>query len=258
MSLPVFNRGLVYHKVSEANEWGVTTTTPRQFKSQMLVLKHLGFSFSTIKDSDEDPDSILVTFDDGYDNVIEHAAPILDEVGGVATVFAITDYVGKKNTWDYFPVEKQITHMPWEHLRELSDRGWEIGSHGCSHRRLVNMGSDRIWKELTESKFILEQKLGAEVTTFCPPFNAWNNDLLAMIEDVGYTRIAISFPLNGLPTWSGKFVPRLGVYLHDVIPLFMAKIKLSPLTPLAVILQQLINIAGDGKILENWLHPTKP
>ncbi len=258
MSLPVFNRGLVYHKVSESNEWGVTTTTPRQFKAQMLALKHLGFSFSTIRDSDKQRDSILVTFDDGYDNVLENAAPVMDEVGGVATVFAITDYVGKKNSWDYFPEDKQIHHMPWEHLRELHDRGWEIGSHGCSHRRLINMDAQVIEDELRISKSIIEEKIGVEVTTFCPPFNAWNSDLLHMIEEAGYNRVAISYPLNGLPTWSGQFIPRLGVYLHDLMPLFLAKLKLSPLTPLAVLQQQLINIAGDGKILENWLHPTKP
>jgi len=248
----------VYHKVSESNEWGVTTTTPRQFKAQMLALKHLGFSFSTIRDSDKQWDSILVTFDDGYDNVLENAAPVMDEVGGVATVFAITDYVGKKNSWDYFPEDKQIHHMPWEHLRELHDRGWEIGSHGCSHRRLINMDAQVIEDELRISKSIIEEKIGVEVTTFCPPFNAWNSDLLHMIEEAGYNRVAISYPLNGLPTWSGQFIPRLGVYLHDLMPLFLAKLKLSPLTPLVVLQQQLINIAGDGKILENWLHPTKP
>ena len=258
MPFPVYNRGLVYHKVSEQHEWGVTTTTPRQFKAQMLELKRLGFAFSTLRDSDIDPDSIMVTFDDGYECIHRYAAPILAEMGAVATVFAITDYVGKKNSWDYFPVDKQVEHMSWAALRDLSDRGWEIGSHGCSHRRMVNMNPKLAWRELMTSKVKIEDTLGKPVTTFCPPFNAWNSDLLSMIEQAGYTRIAISYPLDGLPTWSGKFIPRLGVYLHDLLPLFMAKIRITPLAPLAVLQQQLINLAGDGKILENWLHPQKP
>lgn len=255
MSFPVYNRGLVYHKVSEQYEWGVTTVTPRQFKAQMLVLQHLGFSFSCIQDHDPALNQIMITFDDGYSCINEYAAPILDEVGGVATVFAITDYVGKKNSWDYFPENKQIYHMNWAELRNLHDRGWEIGSHGKSHRRLIAMDPKVIQDELLSSKKHIEDQLGSEVETFCPPFNAWNMDLLTQIEQAGYTRVAISFPLSGLPKWGGSFVPRLGVYLHDSKPLFLAKIFTNPLAPLEVLQQQLINIAGDGKILESWLKP---
>ncbi len=255
MSFPVYNRGLVYHKVSEQYEWGLTTTTPRQFKAQMLALQHLGFSFSRIEDYSPDLNQVLITFDDGYSCIKEYAAPILEEVGGVATVFAITDYVGQKNSWDYFPEDKQITHMSWSELRELHDKGWEIGSHGKSHRRLINMSSKNVHDELATSKKRIEDEMGSEVTTFCPPFNAWNSDLLSQIEYVGYTRVAISYPLTGLPKWSGEFIPRLGVYLHDVMPLFLAKIMTNPLSPIEVLQQQMINMAGDGKILESWLKP---
>lgn len=255
MPFPVYNRGLVYHKVSDQHEWGVTTTTPKQFKAQVAALQRLGFTFSTIKDHDPAKNQILLTFDDGYSCIKEYAAPILENAGGVATVFAITDYVGKKNDWDYFPEDKQIYHMPWSDLRELHSKGWEIGSHGRTHRRLINMNHKQIQDELLISKKDIEDQLGCEVTTFCPPFNAWNSDLLSQIEEAGYTRLAISYPLDGLPKWGGEFVPRLGVYLHDAIPLFLGKIILNPLAPVQVLQQQIINHLGDGKILESWLKP---
>lgn len=246
----------MYHKVSEDYEWGLTTTTPRQFRTQMLALQHLGFSFSNIQDWNASLNQILVTFDDGYSCINEYALPILDEVGGVATVFAISDYVGKKNSWDYFPVEKQVNHMNWAELRALHERGWEIGSHGKTHRRLIGMDTKQMQDELHGSKKRIEDQLGCEVTTFCPPFNVWNSDLVTEIEQAGYTSIAISYPLSGLPSWSGSFVPRLGVYLHDSMPLFMGKIFANPFAPLEVLQQQLINLAGDGSILENWWKPT--
>jgi len=252
---PVYNRGLVYHKVSAQREWGVTTTTPRQFKAQLLALKRLGFLFAATRDYQASEQQILITFDDGYACIKEQAAPILEEVGGVATVFAISDYVGRKNSWDYFPESKQVEHMSWQALRELHALGWEIGSHGRSHRRLIPMSTARIEDELISSKKMIEDRIGAAVSTFCPPFNAWNSDLLAMIEAAGYTSMAISFPLAGLPKWSGKTIPRLGVYIHDSLPLFLAKIMATPLAPLAVLQQQLINLAGDGRILESWLKP---
>ncbi|MCF6238611.1 MAG: polysaccharide deacetylase family protein [Candidatus Marinimicrobia bacterium] len=234
----------------------MTTTTPKQLKAQMQKLKQLGFSFSTIRDHDPGQQEVLVTFDDGYASIKRYAAPALAEVGGVGTVFAITDYVGQKNSWDYFPEHKQVQHMSWRDLRELHDQGWEIGSHGRSHRRMINMDLADIRSELVTSKKQIEDQIGQEVVTFCPPFNAWNGDLLHLIEEAGYWRIAISYPLTGLPSWSGEFVPRLGVYLHDMLPLFLAKIMVNPLAPVAVLQQQLINLAGDGKIVENWLNPT--
>ncbi len=255
MPFPVYNRGLVYHKVSEQYEWGVTTTTPKQFRTQMLELQRLGFSFSRIMDHNPHENQILITFDDGYSCINEHAAPILDEVGGVATVFAITDFVGKKNSWDYFPENKQVSHMSWSELRGLHEKGWEIGSHGKTHRRLIAMDSKHVMDELRNSKKNIEDRIGSEVTTFCPPFNAWNSDLISQIEQAGYTQVAISYPLTGLPKWAGRFVPRLGVYLHDSMPLFQAKIFANPLAPLEVLQQQLINMAGDGNILESWLKP---
>lgn len=236
-------------------EWGLTTTTPVQFKAQMLALKHLGFSFTRIKDFNPAENQIMISFDDGYSCVKDHAVPVLEAVGGVATVFAITNYVGKKNSWDYFPDSKQVEHMNWSDLQALHTLGWEIGSHGCSHRRMINMSIKNIKRELVSSKKKIEDKIGAEVTTFCPPYNAWNSDLLAQIEQAGYSKVAISYPLNGLPSWSGAFVPRLGVYLHDTIPMFKGKIFANPLAPLAVMQQQLINLVGDGNILENWLKP---
>ena len=142
--------------------------------------------------------------------------------------------------------------MNWSELRRLHEKGWEIGSHGKTHRRLIAMDSKKITQELVISKKNIEDRIGSEVTTFCPPFNAWNSDLLIQIEQAGYTQIAISYPLNGLPKWSGRFVPRLGVYLHDTMPLFLAKIFANPMAPIEVLQQQLINIAGDGKILETW------
>ena len=218
----------------------------------MLEIQRLGFSFACIRDYDPTANQILVTFDDGYSCINDFAAPMLTELGGVATVFAITDYVGKKNSWDYFPEDKQVTHMNWDELRVLHDQGWEIGSHGKSHRRLVTMDSKHIQDELLISKDVLEQKLGQEVITFCPPFNAWNIELLQQIEQAGYTRVAISYPMDRLPKWGGKFIPRQGVYLHDALPLFRAKLFANPLAALEVLQQQLINMVGNGRLLESW------
>ena len=42
---------------------------------------------------------VVVTFDDGFGNVLEHAAGVLREFHYGATLFAVTDYGGKENDW---------------------------------------------------------------------------------------------------------------------------------------------------------------
>ena len=44
--------------------------------------------------------ALLLTFDDGYAGLAQHAYPVLAEVGFTATTFLVTDYVGRTNTWD--------------------------------------------------------------------------------------------------------------------------------------------------------------
>lgn len=44
-------------------------------------------------DADLPPRALAITFDDGYRNVLTHAAPVLREFGAPATVFVTTDFV---------------------------------------------------------------------------------------------------------------------------------------------------------------------
>lgn len=250
---PTYNRGLVYHKVSPQLEVGLTTTTPGQFKAQMQELKRLGFSFATLRDFDSVDNPVFVTFDDAYDCIWEHAVPSLIELGGVATVYVIADYVGKKNAWDYFKPASQVDHLAWDRLRELDELGWEIGSHGCSHRNLLILSKAERLEELRRSKDVLEERLGREVTSFCPPYNQWNSILLEEINEAGYSSISISFPIEPLPPWPGHIQPRLGVYIYDLLPLFRSRLKMTPLMPITILGQKFTNIMAQAPIISRRL-----
>ncbi len=251
---PIYNRGLVYHKVSPKLEVGLTTTTPRQFEAQMREIQRLGFSFACVRDHETADNPVFVTFDDAYDSVWEHALPVLSDLEAPATVYVITDYIGKKNSWDYFKSASQVDHLDWTRLTELDRLGWEIGSHGCSHRNLLAMHREERQRELRDSKAALEDRLGREVSSFCPPFNQWNDILLDEIYAVGYRTVSISFPLQPLPSWPGYILPRLGVYLHDIKPLLRAKLLMNPLMPWAVLSQEFINVMAQGPVISRRLR----
>ncbi|HEY9428995.1 MAG TPA: polysaccharide deacetylase family protein [Gemmatimonadaceae bacterium] len=56
-------------------------------------------------------------------------------------------------------------------IRRIHEAGHEVGSHAFRHEWLPALGGDELRETLTRSKSALEQCIGAEVTTFVPPFN---------------------------------------------------------------------------------------
>ena len=101
---------------------------------------------------------------------------------------------------------------------------------------------------------MLEDKLGREVCSFCPPYNQWNDELLSEIEEAGYRTISISFPVEPLPPWSGYILPRLGVYLYDIPAVFKAKLQMRPLMPLVILAQKFTNLAAQGPVISRRLR----
>ena len=82
-------------------------------------------------------DTLVVTFDDAFAVVREHAAPVLDLLGVPGTVFAPTDLVtvGKAMSWSglesHALTPKERRPMTWRELDDLAAAGWEIGSHSA-------------------------------------------------------------------------------------------------------------------------------
>lgn len=124
--------------------------------------------------------SIVCTFDDGYTGVLKNAMPIMNIYGFTATVYVCTDYLGKYNDWN-FKDKKRRRHMSINELTELQKNGWEIGSHGVTHRSLLRLNDDEIVTELAESKKILEEKFGA-VTSYAYPYGDYSEYIMKQVK----------------------------------------------------------------------------
>lgn len=218
---------LAYHKVSEQWELSFTMLYPRQFEKQMRFLAKKGYVGKSLKSYLEDPQDnyFVLTFDDAYDSVFENAFPLLQELGYTATIFALTNYMGKKNTWDFTPGKIFSTHMPADRLIALHKAGWEVASHGENHRVLTHMDTDIVKQELKRSKEILETLLQEPVDTFCFPFGTYNEKIVNITLSVGYKNL-VGF------TEASKFgvVSRSAVYrLVDNKYSVLRKVKRKPL-----------------------------
>ncbi len=113
----------------------------------------------------------IVTFDDGYRDNIAVAAPILEKFGLSACFFVTTGYIGGggRFAWDRDDGTDRSL-MSWADIRELRRRGFEVGSHTVTHRRMSELNDEELEAELAESRRVLELELGENVRVFAYPF----------------------------------------------------------------------------------------
>jgi peptidoglycan/xylan/chitin deacetylase (PgdA/CDA1 family) len=170
-------RVLMYHKVNDlpGNPLSVPVAL---FDQQMAQLRELGYTVVSLDevlayygDGRELPRrSVLITFDDGYRDNLEHAAPVLERHGYPAVLFVPIAYLDDRLP---LPHEERLaargvvnSTLDWGELVELEAAGIRIESHGISHRPLADLALDEAAREIVLSKLRLEDRLGRSVRSF--------------------------------------------------------------------------------------------
>ena len=95
--------------------------------------------------------AVAITFDDGYVNVLENAAPVLHDLGLPATVFVPTGWTGKRNGW-IEPTSCDVEIMTDEQLRAVEEVGVRVESHGNDHIDMAAATHTEIMLDLDASK----------------------------------------------------------------------------------------------------------
>src|SRR5258708_5988741 len=91
---------LTYHSLDDSGS--VISVSPQVFAEHMRILHELNvkvISLSEVRNlqgaTPPGDHCVILTFDDGFQNIYEHGLPILQRYGFPATVFLVTDYCGK-------------------------------------------------------------------------------------------------------------------------------------------------------------------
>ena len=169
--------------------------------------------------------SVLITFDDAYESLLENALPILKHFSAPAVVFAPTQFIGETNLFDN-GVEPLERIADWKTLGALEDSGVSVESHGSSHRGFSSLSSLEIQQELEFSKEAIRKNLGKDSRMFAFPYGDFGADKVAMdsaIRRAGYDVAFLygggTFELDQTPF--PLFLPRLamgpGVNLDELI-----------------------------------------
>ncbi|MEO3751656.1 polysaccharide deacetylase family protein [Streptomyces sp. B6B3] len=169
-----------------------------------------------------------LTFDDGYRDFLDHALPLLREHGCTATVFVLPGRLGGDNAWDAEGPRKPL--LTADGIRAVAAAGMEIGSHGLTHvslPELVARGDHAaLRREVADSRALLRELTGREVTGFCYPYGAVDPASVAAVRDAGYDYACAVDPG---PLADVHALPRVHVGEADTGPRLRAKRLLHPL-----------------------------
>jgi peptidoglycan/xylan/chitin deacetylase (PgdA/CDA1 family) len=160
------------------------TVSPAGFARQMAWLKQRGFHTVTQAELFAAlmcgrrlaPKPIMITFDDGYQDVFFKASLVLSRLGMRATAYVISGRISAGDP----------SFLTWPLLHALERRGIEIGSHTVAHRDLTTLSDRELLTDLVRSRRALERKLGHRVPWLAYPFGAYDERVARFARRAGY------------------------------------------------------------------------
>jgi len=185
--IPIF----MYHYIrdySNANDpVGINlSVAPETFEQQIVWLisnNYQTVSFSFLKNPEPiNFKPIIITFDDGYQDAYDVAFPILKKYQMRGMFYLIVNKIGTPG------------YLTWDEIIQMQTEGMSFGSHTLSHPDLRNLSVVTLKKEIEESKNILEQKLGKEITDFCYPSGKYDDTILKELQEDNYQTAVTTNP----------------------------------------------------------------
>lgn len=216
---------LMYHRVTEKppeNSIFNVYVTTQEFEEQLKFFKEKGFTTLTFYDiqniiegKGEIPSKpLMVTFDDGYEDNYLCAFPLLKKYGMMAVIFLIGDPAIRSNVWDVPKGEPEASLMSDAQIREMADAGIEFGSHTMTHKKLTLCLPDVYRNEITESKVVLEKRVGKEIISFAYPYGALSEEIKHAVEQAGY-KFGIATDTGRRNFWADVFkIRRIQIFSH--------------------------------------------
>ncbi|MEC0144641.1 polysaccharide deacetylase family protein [Paenibacillus alginolyticus] len=228
---------LEYHHIDpNASDY---TITPETFRNHLAALKANHYNVISMQQFIDflngkhsvPPDAVVLTFDDGYESFYKYAYPALKEQNMTATNFIIVNYLG---------TNPETPFLNWDEIKEMKNDGFGFYSHTYnSHDLSIDQSGNpvspltnpiflkdknrmetqeeyklRVKADLMKAEEIIQSKLGNQDKIFCFPHGRYNQTLLDIGDQLGYSYYFTG--LDGLNTTGTKLIKRVNVGSADV------------------------------------------
>ena len=189
---------LMYHQVDAEPPKGSPmrglVVAPATFARHMAALNALGYQGKSMGDllpylkGQKRGKVFGITFDDGYENNLRCALPVLKRFGFTSTCYIVANQVGKTNGWDKERGVLQVPLMNAQELQAWIDAGQEVGSHTVNHANLETLNEAEQATEIIQSKMQLEALVDQPggVQHFCYPYGRLNKTAVQSVKQAGY------------------------------------------------------------------------
>jgi peptidoglycan/xylan/chitin deacetylase (PgdA/CDA1 family)/folate-dependent phosphoribosylglycinamide formyltransferase PurN len=226
---------LLFHRVNDVSVDNLTTSVDRfieymaMLKKQYPVLSLSELVSETSTGRYLGPNVVAVTFDDGYADNYDVAAPILQHFGIPATFFVTAGLVSTPGIFTHDQRSPHtFTNLSWDQVKGLVTRGFEIGSHGMTHANLGRVPLREAIREIRDSRETLQRFLSTPIRSFAYPFGGREDISPAAVREIraaGFTLIASAYGGSNTAPIDPNNICRVGVSnAFDVLAL-RAKIE---------------------------------
>ncbi len=181
---------LYYHSVSKEQI--------NMFRWQLETLMHFGKIVPSNYNSSSTSKKLLfaITFDDGFNSILENAIPLLELNSIPYSIFIPTGYLGKSPNWENqgerFDSKEIIIDK--EQILKLNKNLTLIGSHSVSHPNFLSISQSEQNYELVQSREFLNSLMSENIELFSFPYGAYDAHLISLAFDAGYKFVFTSLP----------------------------------------------------------------
>jgi peptidoglycan/xylan/chitin deacetylase (PgdA/CDA1 family) len=187
---------LMYHEVTPTpvERYRKYTVTPAELASQLAWLRSRGYTSIDLDTLHAGflgerllpVRPVVITFDDGSRDCLQHAVPALLGHGFAATFFIVAGLVGSTTRWLSAEAGFELPTADWPILRDAEREGMRCEAHSVSHPRLASVDDGRARDELVRGRALLEEGLGHAVRHLAYPFGSHSPRTRELAREAGY------------------------------------------------------------------------
>ena len=214
----------MYHSIMDNHDKSVSINS---FELQMKLMRKMGYQTINFSDLNKNitKKKFIITFDDGYENLITNVFPILKKLEFSATCFVVTNMLNKYNVWDENRSDyKKMKLMNIDQIYEWVSNGFEIGSHTKDHLDLTSLDINKKKEQIIDSKNFINQSLGIKITSFAYPFGSFDDETIKIVQE-NYEYAVTTKPSKYNPNkFDDMKLPRISINKRTSILKFLLKI----------------------------------